>query len=93
MRQIRSLLRESVGKDIAKRREGSEALENGGSIDINEKSLSSFPAARYTGSLLERHVSGCKLRRQHNDRRVSKYSEPGNRLPRCSSVGLHVIQR
>lgn len=93
MRQVRSLLRESVGKDIAKRRKGSETFENGGPIDINEKSLSSFPAARYTDSLLEWHVSGCKLRRQHNDRGVSKYSEPGDWLPRRSSIGFHVIQR
>lgn len=61
MRQIRGLLRESVGKDAAKWRKGGEAIENGSSVDTDEESLPPFFTTRDTGSLLERHVPGCKL--------------------------------
>lgn len=93
MRQVRSLLRESVGEDTAERREGSEALENGGPLDIDEEPLPPLPAARDTGSFFKRNVPGRELRRQHNDRGVSEYVEPGDWLPGCSPVWVHVVQR
>lgn len=63
MWQIRGLLRESPGENFAKRRKRDETLKDGSTIDTDEESVSSFSAARHTGSLSEWHVSGREFRR------------------------------
>lgn len=93
MRQVRGLLRESPGENVAERQPRGETVEDGGAVDTDEEPVPPFAAACHTGALSQRHLPGGELRRQHHDRGVLEHLESGDRLQGRSSLRLHAIQR
>lgn len=91
--KVRGVLRKSTGENVAERRKGSETLQDGSAVDINEKPLPPFSTARDTGSFFKRDISGRKLRREYDNRGIPEHAEPRDRLPRRPSVWFYSVQR